>query len=140
MPTAILDIEDLPGDVLQEYAGRWIAFRNGGPTVEVMADHKEYRGLMAQEVVKPEYHITFVAVPLPKQLGERLRQARELNRLSLTAVAERAGMSVAYLQKLEKGLVKTPSCRHLYKLSQILGISYRSLMQLAAYPLPHEHD
>ena len=42
-------------------------------------------------------------------LGGRLRQARELKQMSISAVANKADISTAYLQKLEVGDVKSPS-------------------------------
>ena len=71
-------------------------------------------------------------------LGVRLRQARELKHLSISAVAKEAEISTAYLQKLEVGDVKSPSPNHLYKLSQVLDIDYAELMRLADYIVPNE--
>ncbi len=71
-------------------------------------------------------------------LGSRLRQARELRQLSLSAVAKEAEISTAYLQKLEVGDVKAPSPNHLYRLSNVLEIEYSELMRLAGYIVPNE--
>ena len=71
-------------------------------------------------------------------LGGRLRQAREMKQMSLSAVASKGGISTAYLQKLEVGDVKSPSPNHLYNLSTVLDIDYAELMRLAGYILPNE--
>lgn len=76
----------------------------------------------------------------PQDLGSRLRQARELRQLSLSAVAKAAGISTAYLQKLEVGDVRQPSPHHLYALSSVLDIDYAELMRLAGYVIPSTGD
>jgi transcriptional regulator with XRE-family HTH domain len=69
-------------------------------------------------------------------LGDRLRRARQ-NR-SLTEVATAAGISTAYLQKLEAGAVRQPSPNVLHQLADALAISYADLMRLAGYVVPGE--
>jgi transcriptional regulator with XRE-family HTH domain len=71
-----------------------------------------------------------------KKLGDRLKTVRELKELSLAAVAEPAGMSATYLQKLERGDVESPSPHRLYALSKELDVDYADLMQLAGYVVP----
>lgn len=72
----------------------------------------------------------------PVELGHRLRQARELKHESLSAVAKAAGISTAYLQKLEVGDVRQPSPNYLHALSAALDIDYAELMRIAGYVLP----
>ena len=74
--------------------------------------------------------------PLPSVLGARLREVRELRGLSLRAVAEPAGISAAYLQKLECGAVESPSPHALHGLAEVLATSYSDLMALAGYVVP----
>ena len=71
-------------------------------------------------------------------LGRRLRQARDLKKVSLSTVAKEAEISTAYLQKLEVGDVRAPSPNHLYRLSQALDIDYAELMRLAGYIVPND--
>ena len=66
-------------------------------------------------------------------LGEELKMMRQLQQLSLAAVAEPANISSAYLQKLETGLVKNPSPRVLMRLADVLKCEYDRLMALAGY-------
>jgi len=72
----------------------------------------------------------------PEQLGEQLQVVRKMRSLSLAAAAKPAGISAAYLQKLERGDVKEPSPRVLYGLSQALEVPYDRLMELAGYVVP----
>lgn len=60
--------------------------------------------------------------------------------LSLRAVAEPAGMSPTYLQKLERGEVRDPSPNILYRLSEVLGLDYGELMRHAGYVVPGGTD
>jgi HTH-type transcriptional regulator, competence development regulator len=69
-------------------------------------------------------------------LGEALKAARELRGKSLKAVAEPAEISSAYLLKLERGEVASPSPHVLHRLAQQLGLDYRDLMRLAGYVVP----
>lgn len=75
-----------------------------------------------------------------KELGSKLREVRELKKLSLAAIAKPAGMSPTALQKLERGDVESPSPHRLHRLADVLDVSYTDLMQLAGYIVPSEHD
>jgi GTP cyclohydrolase I len=70
------------------------------------------------------------------RLGPRLLQIRKLRARSLKSVAEAAGISTAYLQKLERDEVKAPSPHVLRALGAALDVPYRELMELAGYMLP----
>jgi transcriptional regulator with XRE-family HTH domain len=72
----------------------------------------------------------------PSVLGARLRAVRELRGLSLRGVSEPAGISAAYLQKLERGVVESPSPHALHGLAEVLDTSYSDLMALAGYVVP----
>jgi transcriptional regulator with XRE-family HTH domain len=69
-------------------------------------------------------------------IGAQLQRVRRLRGLSLKAVAEPADISPAYLQKLERGLVKSPSPHVLYALANVLDVPYATLMKLAGYIVP----
>jgi len=73
---------------------------------------------------------------MSKELGAQMRTVRQLKGLSLKSVAERADISVAYLQKLEGGEVRQPSPNVLFRLGEALGVSYSTLMELAGYVVP----
>ena len=67
------------------------------------------------------------------ELGKELHKARQKTGLSLDAVAGPSKISAAYLHKLERGLVNTPSPRVLARVAAVLEISYLRLMELAGY-------
>jgi transcriptional regulator with XRE-family HTH domain len=70
------------------------------------------------------------------ELARTLHGSRTMKGLSLRAVADPAGISPTYLQKLERGAVKDPSPNILYRLSGQLGLEYGDLMRLAGYVVP----
>lgn len=70
------------------------------------------------------------------ELGRTLKSVREMLGRSLKAVADPAGISPAYLVKLEKGDVTTPSPHVLHRLAGVLGVEYLELMRLAGYVVP----
>jgi transcriptional regulator with XRE-family HTH domain len=67
------------------------------------------------------------------ELGKELRKAREEKVASLETVAAPAKISAAYLHKLERGGVDSPSPRVLARLAVVLDVSYLGLMELAGY-------
>ena len=71
-------------------------------------------------------------------IGAVLRQAREVRGLSAVDAARSAGISAAYLSKLENDAVKRPSPPVLHQLGEALGVPYAELMRLSGYPLPVE--
>lgn len=69
-------------------------------------------------------------------LGTYLRALRDAKGMSLRLVEERIGVSNAFLSQLESGKVKQPSPSILYKLAQLYGVPYETLMERAGYPVP----
>ena len=69
-------------------------------------------------------------------LGAVLKQARDVREMSAADVARAAGISGAYLSKLESDAVKKPSPHVLNQLSEALSVPYAELMSLSGYPLP----
>ncbi|HET9345376.1 MAG TPA: helix-turn-helix domain-containing protein [Candidatus Limnocylindrales bacterium] len=72
--------------------------------------------------------------------GMLLRQAREVRELSSSDAARAAGISAAYLNKLESDAVKKPSPHVLHQLSEALSVPYTELMRLSGYPVPEADD
>jgi transcriptional regulator with XRE-family HTH domain len=70
--------------------------------------------------------------------GAVLRQAREVRELSAIDAARAAGISPAYLNKLENDAVKRPSPHVLHQLSEALAVPYAELMRLTGYRVPGE--
>ena len=75
-----------------------------------------------------------------KRLAAELKTVRQGKGLSRHAVARPAKISAAYLQKIEAGVVKSPSPRILHRLAEVLGLSYARLMELTGYELPGYDD
>jgi transcriptional regulator with XRE-family HTH domain len=73
---------------------------------------------------------------MPSSVGTVLRQAREVRELSTVDAARAAGISAAYLSKLESDAVKKPSPHVLHQLSQALAVPYAELMRLSGYRVP----
>jgi len=62
-------------------------------------------------------------------LGLKIKKYRQKQGLSLSDLAQRAGVSVSYLSEIEKGK-KYPKLEKLFSLSESLGISYNDLAML----------
>lgn len=75
---------------------------------------------------------------MASSLGALLRQARDVRELSGIDAARAAGISAAYLSKLENDAVKRPSPHVLLQLSQALAVPYVELMRLSGYHVPGE--
>ena len=69
-------------------------------------------------------------------LGRYLRAMREAKGLSLRQVEGKSGISNAFVSQMETGKVKQPSPVILYKLADLYGVPYESLMELVGYPSP----
>ena len=67
------------------------------------------------------------------KLGTELKKARDQMGASLKAIADTANISTAYLQKLERGEVSSPSPHVLRRLASSLDLTYLGLMELAGY-------
>ena len=77
-----------------------------------------------------------MAVNDQQKLGPYLKTIREANALSLREVERKSGISNAFISQMESGKVKQPSPVILYKLAELFGVPYESLMALAGYPVP----
>ncbi len=66
-------------------------------------------------------------------LGKRLAALRQRHGWSLAKTAAAAGISPAYVQKLERGEISSPSPHKLRALAGALEAPYWELMRLAGY-------
>jgi transcriptional regulator with XRE-family HTH domain len=73
-------------------------------------------------------------------IGAVLKQARQVRELSAVDAARAAGISPAYLSKLENDAVKRPSPHVLHQLGEALAVPYAELMRLSGYRVPGETD
>ena len=62
------------------------------------------------------------------ELGQKIRQLREENGLSLNGLAEEASISKAYLSQLENDVSKQPSAEILLKIASALGVTIADLL------------
>jgi transcriptional regulator with XRE-family HTH domain len=72
--------------------------------------------------------------------GAVLKQARAVRGLSAVEASRAAGISPAYLGKLENDAVKRPSPHVLHQLSEALAVPYAELMRLCGYRVPGDPD
>ena len=77
---------------------------------------------------------------LASSFGAVLKRAREVRELSAGDAARAAGISAAYLSKLESDAVKRPSPHVLHALSEALSLPYADLMRLSGYRVPGDTD
>ncbi len=75
---------------------------------------------------------------MESSFGITLRQARRARGLTAADAARTAGISGAYLSRLEKSAVKRPSPQVLHQLSEVLAVPYADLMRLCGYRVPGE--
>jgi HTH-type transcriptional regulator, competence development regulator len=73
-------------------------------------------------------------------LGSFLASARQHKQLTLRAVETETGISNAYVSQLETGKVRSPSPVILRKLSDLYGVSYINVLDLAGYPIPESSN
>ncbi|HEY6570724.1 MAG TPA: helix-turn-helix transcriptional regulator [Candidatus Limnocylindrales bacterium] len=77
---------------------------------------------------------------MAQSIGSVLKQARDVRELSGVDAARAAGISPAYLSKLESDAVKRPSPHVLHQLSEALGLPYAELMRLCGYRVPGDAE
>ena len=77
---------------------------------------------------------------MAQSIGSVLKQARDVRELSGVDAARAAGISPAYLSKLESDAVKRPSPLVLHQLSEALGLPYAELMRLCGYRVPGDAE
>ena len=67
----------------------------------------------------------------PQSLGQGLKLARDLRKLSLRDVEKATGISNPYLSQLENDKINKPSPFFLHKLASLYDIEYETLMEAA---------
>ncbi|WP_026694393.1 helix-turn-helix domain-containing protein [Peribacillus kribbensis] len=61
-------------------------------------------------------------------IGDRVKNIRKEKRMSMSELAERAGVAKSYLSSLERNLQTNPSIQFLEKISSVLGVPLDSLL------------
>lgn len=62
-------------------------------------------------------------------IGERVQRLRLAKGLSITELAERAGVAKSYLSSIERDIQSNPSIQFLEKVGKVLGISVEEFLQ-----------
>ncbi|GLI06374.1 transcriptional regulator [Paenibacillus tyrfis] len=61
-------------------------------------------------------------------IGKRIQHYRKQKRISLTELANRAGVAKSYLSSIERNIQKNPSIEFLHKISAVLGVEVEALI------------
>jgi XRE family transcriptional regulator, master regulator for biofilm formation len=61
-------------------------------------------------------------------IGERVKKYRQEKRMSMTELADKAGVAKSYLSSIERNLQQNPSIQFLEKVSAALGIPMDALL------------
>jgi XRE family transcriptional regulator, master regulator for biofilm formation len=74
-------------------------------------------------------------------IGKRVQELRKERGMSLTELAERAGVAKSYISSLERDIQKNPSIQFLEKIAGVLKVPVDRLIdQDEAEPKTHEFD
>lgn len=66
-------------------------------------------------------------------IGKHIQQLRKEKNISLSELAERAGVAKSYLSNIERDVQSNPSIQFLEKISGVLGVPMESLLHLSGY-------
>ncbi|WP_417898992.1 helix-turn-helix domain-containing protein [Bacillus haimaensis] len=61
-------------------------------------------------------------------IGERIKKYRAQRKMSMSELADRAGVAKSYLSSIERNLQSNPSVQFLEKVSSVLGVSVNTLL------------
>lgn len=62
-------------------------------------------------------------------IGEKIKNLRQNKKMSLSELAERAGVAKSYLSSIERNLQTNPSIQFIEKISKVLNVSVNDLIQ-----------
>jgi XRE family transcriptional regulator, master regulator for biofilm formation len=63
-------------------------------------------------------------------IGEKIKQLRKEKKLSISELAERAGVAKSYLSSIERNLQSNPSIQFIEKISEVLGVTVNELLNI----------
>ncbi|MFP3416250.1 helix-turn-helix transcriptional regulator, partial [Bacillus sp. SIMBA_074] len=69
-------------------------------------------------------------------IGKRVKKLREEKKMSMTELADKAGVAKSYLSSLERNLQTNPSIQFLEKISAVLNIPVDALL----YDAPNKEN
>ncbi|PPA68982.1 helix-turn-helix domain-containing protein [Jeotgalibacillus proteolyticus] len=61
-------------------------------------------------------------------IGDRVKTLRKEKKMSLSELAEQAGVAKSYISSLERNLQQNPSIQFLEKIAPVLGVTVNSLL------------
>ncbi|MFC4387009.1 helix-turn-helix domain-containing protein [Gracilibacillus marinus] len=61
-------------------------------------------------------------------IGQKLQELRKNKRMSLSEVAEQAGVAKSYLSSIERGIQSNPSIQFMEKVGKVLGVTVNELL------------
>ncbi|SHM97068.1 helix-turn-helix domain-containing protein [Gracilibacillus kekensis] len=61
-------------------------------------------------------------------IGPKIQELRKRKRMSLSEVAEQAGVAKSYLSSIERGIQSNPSIQFMEKVGKVLGVSVNELL------------
>lgn len=62
-------------------------------------------------------------------IGEKIKKLRKDKNMSISELAEKAGVAKSYLSSIERGIQKNPSIQFMEKISHVLGVSINELLR-----------
>lgn len=76
------------------------------------------------------------------EIGRRVLAGREAMRMSQQDFADAAGLSRAYMSRLERGLIPNPTITELAKIASVLGMTLAALVAAPSHLVEHRfsHD
>lgn len=61
-------------------------------------------------------------------IGEKIKTLRQEQNLSISELADKAGVAKSYLSSIERNIQTNPSIQFIEKISQVLGVSVNDLL------------
>lgn len=61
-------------------------------------------------------------------IGEKIKQLRQNKKMSISELAEKAGVAKSYLSSIERNLQSNPSIQFMEKISEVLGVTVNELI------------
>lgn len=62
-------------------------------------------------------------------IGEKIKKIRENKSMSISELAEKAGVAKSYLSSIERNIQSNPSIQFMEKIGQVLGVSVNELLR-----------
>ena len=73
-------------------------------------------------------------------VGERIRKLREDKKMSMSELAEKAGVAKSYLSSIERNVQSNPTIQFIEKVSKVIGVSVNDLISIDGSTNPAEID